>query len=136
MPKKDTQVIDETIDISNDDEYLKDDKLETLIEKKALTEKDMTIISKLIYSKRIWIFRQRSLRVIAKRVQKEMPDKFTKKELNEISHVYETRSKDKTQEKVDLVRHKEAVIKSTPIESRRTRTKTKRNELEGYDILY
>ena len=136
MPKKDMQVIDETIDISNDDEYLKDDKLETLIEKKALTEKDMTIISKLIYSKRIWIFRQRSLRVIAKRVQKEMPDKFTKKELNEISHVYETRSKDKTQEKVDLVRHKEAVIKSTPIESRRTRTKTKRNELEGYDILY
>ena len=136
MPKKDTQVIDETIDLSNDDEYLKDDKLETLIEKKALTEKDMTIISKLIYSKRIWIFRQRSLRVIAKRVKKEMPDKFTKKELNEISHVYETRSKDKTQEKVDLVRHKEAVIKSTPIESRRTRTKTKRNELEGYDILY
>jgi len=136
MPKKDTQVIDETIDISNDDEYLKDEKLETLIEKKALTEKDMTIISKLIYSKRIWIFRQRSLRVIAKRVQKEMPDKFTKQELNEISHVYETRSKDKTQEKVDLVRHKEAVIKSTPIESRRTRTKTKRNELEGYDILY
>ena len=136
MPKKDTQVIDETIDLSNDDEYLKDEKLETLIEKKALTEKDMTIISKLIYSKRIWIFRQRSLRVIAKRVQKEMPDKFTKQELNEISHVYETRSKDKTQEKVDLVRHKEAVIKSTPIESRRTRTKTKRNELEGYDILY
>ena len=136
MPKKDTQVIDETIDVSNDDEYLKDEKLETLIEKKALTEKDMTIISKLIYSKRIWIFRQRSLRVIAKRVQKEMPDKFTKQELNEISHVYETRSKDKTQEKVDLVRHKEAVIKSTPIESRRTRTKTKRNELEGYDILY
>jgi len=136
MPKKDTQVIDETIDVSNDDEYLKDEKLETLIEKKALTEKDMTIISKLIYSKRIWIFRQRSLRVIAKRVQKEMPDKFTKQELNEISHVYETRSKDKTQEKVDLVRHKEAVIKSTPIESRRTRTKTKRNKLEGYDILY
>ena len=123
MPKKDTQVIDETIDLSNDDKYLKDEKLETLIEKKALTEKDMTIISKLIYSKRIWIFRQRSLRVIAKRVQKEMPDKFTKQELNEISHVYETRSKDKTQEKVDLVRHKEAVIKSTPIESRRTKTK-------------
>ena len=48
MPKKDTQVIDETIDVSNDDEYLKDEKLETLIEKKALTEKDMTIISKLI----------------------------------------------------------------------------------------
>ena len=74
MPKKDTQVIDETIDLSNDDEYLKDEKLETLIEKKALTEKDMTIISKLIYSKKIWIFRQRALRVIAKRVQKEMPD--------------------------------------------------------------
>ena len=51
MPKKDTQVIDETIDLSNDDEYLRDEKLETLIEKKALTEKDMTIISKLIYSK-------------------------------------------------------------------------------------
>ena len=50
--------------------------------------------------------------------------------------MYETRSKDKLQEKVDLVRHKEAVIKSTLIESRRTRTKTKRNELEGYDILY
>ena len=42
MPKKDTQVIDETIDFSNDDEYLKDEKLETLIDKKALTEKDMT----------------------------------------------------------------------------------------------
>ena len=79
MPKKDTQVIDETIDLSNDDEYLRDEKLETLIEKKELTEKDMTIISKLIYSKIIWIFRQRSLRVIAKRVQKEMPDNFTKK---------------------------------------------------------
>jgi hypothetical protein len=52
--------------------------------------------------------------------------------------VYETRSKDKIQETIDLIRHKEKVQKSSPQvlqRNSRTRTKTKRNELEGYDIL-
>ena len=135
-PQKDPQVIDQTIDLSNDDEYLQDDNLEALVEKEELTETDMTNISKLIYSKRIYIFRQRSLRTIAKRVQKEIPNKFTKKELKKISHVYETRSKDKIQETIDLIRHKEKIQKSSPQviqRNSRTRLKTKRNEIEGYD---
>jgi len=65
-----------------------------------------------------------------------MPKSFTKKELYEISHVYETRSKDKVQEKIDLLRHKEEVIKSNPpvlTRNSRTRTKPKRLEIEGYE---
>ena len=34
MPKKDTQVIDETIDFLNDDEYLKDENLKHLWRRK------------------------------------------------------------------------------------------------------
>jgi hypothetical protein len=137
MPKKDLKVIDETVDTSNDDDdLLKDKKIDGLINKKELTEKDFEIISKLIYGKRILIFRQRSLRTIAARVEKEMPNKFTKKELNEIKHVYETRSKDKAQETIDLIRHKEAVLKSNPKSliqtGTRTRTKTKHKDMEGY----
>ena len=106
MTRKDKQLNDENVDTSNDDTLLNDTRLEALIDKKELTKKDFDAISKLIYGKRIWIFRQRSLREIAKRVQKEMPKSFTKKELYEISHVYETRSNDKVQEKIDLLRHK------------------------------
>ena len=128
MTRKDKQLIDDNVDTSNDDALLNDTRLE-------VTEKDFDAISKLIYGKRIWIFRQRSLREIAKRVQKEMPKSFTKKELNEISHVYETRSKDKVQEKIDLLRHKEEVVKSNPpvLTGTRTRTKTRRREIEGYE---
>ena len=135
MTKKDKQLIEENVDTSNDDALLNDTRLEALIDKKELTEKDFDAISKLIYGKRIWIFKQRSLREIAKRVQKEMPKSFTKKELYEISHVYETRSNDKVQEKIDLLRHKEEVVKSNPpvLTGTRTRTKTRRREIEGYE---
>ena len=46
------------------------------------------------------------------------------------------RSKDKVQEKIDLLRHKEEVIKSNPpvlTRNSRTRTKPKRLEIEGYE---
>ena len=70
MTRKDKQLIDENVDTSNNDALLNDTRLEALIDKKELTEKNFVAISKLIYGKRIWIFRQRSLREIA-RVQKE-----------------------------------------------------------------